>query len=556
MRQIRVLLLSSVTLLAACADDPVRPATTPHLPGPVVSSALIGAPYVFTVTTRQVTSNLAAQVDPSIWGDIVVYSDFRLGSSDIFFTNLATFVEAPVTTAAGAQQLHDVSGPIVVFTTMDVVPVQVLSYDLETGVSAPVAPAAYTQRDPTIDGTRVAFEVYPAGVSSNADVALADLSTGAYTVLTSTPEHEGRPVVVGDVIAFERGAARLDPSGQIVVYDIGTGTETVVGTGLDPHTDGHRVAWSTGAAGTQDIIVRDLTTGAVNTIALSGPQSRPRLSGDFLTFDDQSTGNPDVVIYHLPSGHMHRLGGSSSTEFLNDVNGNRVAYTSNQTGNFDIFLVEFAIALGEIDVAPANVNFGDVPVGQSATQIVTISNLGAADLSIHSVSLASGSAAEFSVQSVTPAAPVAIGPGDVVDVEVRFTPLAQGPFAGTLHLTSSDIDEPIIGVPLAGAGTTGQTLAQQIEDLLAFFDAAVTGETLVGDGQGSSAAKRLSALRNMLVAAGGMIAEGKIADACAQLGDVRDRTDGEPQPPDFAGGADAMTLHVRISALLVSLGCT
>jgi beta propeller repeat protein len=550
----RVFSLGVAVALGACAEDPVRPAPGARVLTPTASPELTGSPFRIDVVTQQVTTNPAPQLDPSIAGDVVVYTDLRHGNLNIYTANLVTGIETQVTAAATTQQLHDVAGNTIVFVDLGTLPIQVWSYDIGTGATAPVAASAFLQSEPTIDGTRVVFETRnTSGV--NADVAFVDLSTGAYTVLSSTPENEGRPVVSGDIVVFERAAAPLDPDGDIVVRNLITGIETVVGKGLEPHTNGRSVAWSTGVPGTQDIIVRDLTTGATSTIAFSGAQTRPRLAGEFLTFDDNSPGNPDVVILHLPSGSSRRIG-SPSAEFLNDVSGNRIAYTSNEAGNLDIFVAEFSIVFGEVAVAPASVNFGDVPVGNSATQIVTVTNAGDADLYVSSANNAPGSAAAFTIQSVTPAAPVWIGPGDVVDVEVRFAPSVNGAVAGTLRITSNDLGEPAVDVPLAGTGTASSTLAEQVEDLLAFFDATVAAGTLVGDGAGASANRRLSALRNMLVAAGGMIAEAEVGDACAQLQDTLERTDGEPQPPDFVAGDDASELHARLGALLASLSCS
>ena len=51
-----------------------------------------------------------------------------------------------------------------------------------------------------------------------------------------------------------------------------------------------------------------------------------------------------MVLLHLPSGVAHRIvGQAGASEFLNDVDGNRLVYTSTETGNFDIFLYEFVL---------------------------------------------------------------------------------------------------------------------------------------------------------------------------------------------------------------------
>ena len=49
--------------------------------------------------------------------------------------------------------------------------------------------------------------------------------------------------------------APLALSSDIVLYDTATGSETVLGSGLEAHTDGRRVAWRTGTSAEADIVV-------------------------------------------------------------------------------------------------------------------------------------------------------------------------------------------------------------------------------------------------------------------------------------------------------------
>ena len=59
----------------------------------------------------------------------------------------------------------------------------------------------------------------------------------------------------------------------------------------------------------------------------------------------------------------------------------------------------------------------------------------------------------------------------------------------------------------------------------------------------------------MLKAAGDLVYDGLLAEACDQLGDAYRRTDGVPAPPDFVAGPAAAELAMRIRALRASLGC-
>ena len=94
-----------------------------------------------------------------------------------------------------------------------------------------------------------------------------------------------------------------------------------------------------------------------------------------------------------------------------------------------------------------------------------------------------------------------------------------------------------------------------IEDILDFFDESVENGSLQGAGPDNSSQGRLKALRNMIEAAGDLIAAGDIGAACQQLTDVYNRTDGETPPPDFASGEAALDLAKMILDLGASLGC-
>jgi hypothetical protein len=194
-----------------------------------------------------------------------------------------------------------------------------------------------------------------------------------------------------------------------------------------------------------------------------------------------------------------------------------------------------------------------VKVGTSTTQIVTISNIGNAGLTISGISLAPGSNG-FTITSA-PTVPFVLSPGATADVVVTFAPSAAGLFSGTLRIASNDPDEGLVEVALRGNGVPAETTpSQQITNILMFFDNSVANGTLVGSGPGNSAQGRLKALKNMIEAAGDLINQGRIAEARQQLQDAYLRVDGQPKPPDFASGPAAAQLASMIQQLINSLG--
>jgi len=280
---------------------------------------------------------------------------------------------------------------------------------------------------------------------------------------------------------------------------------------------------------------------------MAGNQRAAHVSGRVVVFDDDSSGTSDVLMYHVDSGQTIPVAAGATTEFLNDISRGQIAYTSNAAGNFDIWFVEFEI----LTVDPATgLEFGSVNVGSSQMQIVTLSHLGG-DLLVTDLSLDPLGSAGFSVGL---SAPQTVARGDSLDIPVTFAPPVAGAATNTLLIIT---DAGTLDVPLSGTGVNvAPPPQQQIADILAFFDASIAVGTLVGSGNGNSANGRRNALRNMIEAAGDLIQQGRIEDACQQLADAANRTDGAAPPPDFVEGNAAAELEQRLQALRSTIGCS
>ena len=106
--------------------------------------------------------------------------------------------------------------------------------------------------------------------------------------------------------------------------------------------------------------------------------------------------------------------------------------------------------------APAALDFGTVPVLNAASLAFTVNNQGRAPLEVRSLALASGSSSTFVIQGALPAQ---IEGGGNATVQVVFTPTAEQPETGTLHLETNDPTTPNLDVPLTGVGSTHAVIA-------------------------------------------------------------------------------------------------
>src|SRR5207245_7386181 len=88
-------------------------------------------------------------------------------------------------------------------------------------------------------------------------------------------------------------------------------------------------------------------------------------------------------------------------------------------------------------VSPSALSFGNISLGSSSTQTVTLTNSGTASVT---VSQASVSGAGFSRNGLTP--PLTLPPGQSSTLAVRFAPQAAGSATGSLSVVSNDPHSP------------------------------------------------------------------------------------------------------------------
>ena len=106
-------------------------------------------------------------------------------------------------------------------------------------------------------------------------------------------------------------------------------------------------------------------------------------------------------------------------------------------------------AAGQLTVTPANVNFGNVPIGTTQKQMIT---MGASGTSV-TVSSDSINNAQFVLEGAT--FPLTIPAGQSASFNLAFTPTSSGAKSGSLSFSSNASNSQVIEA-LTGDGTTTQ----------------------------------------------------------------------------------------------------
>lgn len=129
------------------------------------------------------------------------------------------------------------------------------------------------------------------------------------------------------------------------------------------------------------------------------------------------------------------------------VTGN-VTVTSNATNSPLTIAMSGTGVKPLINVTPSTVSFGNVTVGVTNTQTMTVQNPGTATLS---VTQATVSGTGFSVSGLT--LPLSVAPGASASFNMGFAPASAGSFTGSLTLTNNATN-PALSIPLSGSGVS------------------------------------------------------------------------------------------------------
>lgn len=210
----------------------------------------------------------------------------------------------------------------------------------------------------------------------------------------------------------------------------GTPTLTPGCNGSNPKVDLSWTApsnWGTNATGGTYSVERATTSGGPYTVLVTG------LTGT--TYTDTTVQSNTTYYYHIlaknncpgtPLTAMSTTGGTAST-----TTGSCVA--------------------PDIDPLPPTLDFGNILVGTSLTNTLTLNNQGNANLQVTSISILGGLPFTIISQNCTGSP---IPPSGSCSIDIQFSPVNPGNYADTLSILSNDPDESTLNIPLSGNGVT------------------------------------------------------------------------------------------------------
>lgn len=351
----------------------------------VIGSVIVGLLVASLASAQVVTDEIhisrpGNQLDPSVGGGKVAYTDAAVGNNDIFVYDIATGTDTNITNNPAYENLQDIDDNVVVYNRDDG-GLDFNIYAIDTSVGG--APFAVTtdpaiQKQPAISGDRVVWVDYRTGdedIWTNADWHTGPAGNAAVYVAAGNQE---KPAVDGNLVAWEDL-----PTATIWVHDFASDTTTQIATTIshDPDVDAGRVVYSKrGSDGTFDVYMWTVVSGEM--LVSAGPagtnQTRPKISGNMIVWEDDrnaAAGN-GIDLYGSDGVAEKAVKTAPGDQFLQDIDGPDVAFTDNSPASdgLDIWILHAHIGVG----APATLTLSPPdavnPVGTPHTVTATVTD--------------------------------------------------------------------------------------------------------------------------------------------------------------------------------------
>ena len=369
--------------------------------------------------TQLLTNNDYHDRNPQISGNKVVWQSDELGSNNTQIMLYDPDAMPQLQTLANPGYINEypqISGENVVWQTMDLDMffLRIFYYD---GSNIHQLTDNFSDYGPQISGSNVAWQGY--GTSST-EIFYCEAPLGSIKQLTDDTVEDELPQISGSTVVWR---SRIDGTSDYDVYmcDASEAVPTPVKLigGLDndyPQVSGSNVAWQGFDGSDNEIFFYDGATGETTQLTNNAvDDSFPQISGN------------SVVWQGLVYDEVY------------------------ETYFYQIFLAE-KLTPADIEVSPLTYDFGQILVGQSATTIITITNVGNDDLTIDSIDLLQKGPASYSIESLLPGTPFVLTSDEFIEVEIEFLPLKAKSASAVLEIVSDDPDEDIVEVSLSGTG--------------------------------------------------------------------------------------------------------
>jgi beta propeller repeat protein len=308
-------------------------------------------------TETQITSDGANQKHPAIYGDRIVWTDFRNGDgyqkSDIYMYDLSTSTETQITTS-GSACMPDIYGDKIVWADVRNGNGDIYMYDLSTSTETQITTNGSWQYWPVIYDDKIVWVDERDADESHGD-AYVSTSVYMYNLSTSTEtrmstregQQQGPSSVYDDNVVWN--SYLPDGSQCIYMCNLSTFEETQITTSrsaYSPDIYGDRIVWIDfrNGIGSVDgnIYMYNLSTSTETQITSNVSNKYGAvIYDDRIIWADWNNGDPAICMYDLSTSTETQITDESSLvggDVGPDIYGNRIVWDDSRNGNSDIYM--------------------------------------------------------------------------------------------------------------------------------------------------------------------------------------------------------------------------
>jgi beta propeller repeat protein len=291
---------------------------------PAIPDGYLSEIFLYNISTGEetkISSNLSTLAAPDIWEDLIVWSTWEDGSFEIYLYNISTNVTTRITDDSLNQINPRIWGDHIVWQegTETDPGMAVYLYTISTGISLELDPGSGYAMSPAIWEDRVVWQDGRNG--NDFDIYLYNITSGVETQISVDPAFQNKPDIWEDFVVWEDPRETFT---HIYGYDINSGKETQVTFG-------------------------------------EGDQFNPRIFEYYVVYVNQSA----IFLTDLSSMNAYPVSsaGSDVVQLDPDIWDNRITWTDNRNGDYDIFLFTIGVELPPLLVDfTQNITQGEAPL--------------------------------------------------------------------------------------------------------------------------------------------------------------------------------------------------
>jgi S-layer protein (TIGR01567 family) len=359
--------------------------------GAFTLSGINGDTLIFEFNDTLLTSNEIQITNgsftesPAIYGDRIVWHDYRNGKHGIYMYDLSTQRETKITESQFESRSPDIYGGKIVWSDNRNGNPDIYMYDLSTHQETQITTNEAEQYLPAIYGNRI---VWTDNRSGNFDIYMYDLSTHQETQITTNGSNQESPDIYGNWIVWEdwrNGNYKNSSNCDIYMYDLSTSRETqITSNGSNQYLPGiyeDSIVWTDWRNGNyknwfnSDIYIYNLSTSKERQITANEfNQYSPVIHGNMIVWEDDrnrigtdgNNKNFDIYMHNLSTSKEIQITSNKSNQMEPVIYGNRIVWTDRRNGGFDVYL--FTVSGEEIQqIIPvadfsSNVNLSYAPL--------------------------------------------------------------------------------------------------------------------------------------------------------------------------------------------------